>query len=555
MAPTPLSMLYLSNRNHNRDKADGINGKDRYFGMAKKSDGKSIKGDIFRDLRGWFSAQAITMRKDVSMRRFPPFPIALLVIVGLAVSAAAATTAPALDYQIGLENLRDTRLHITLTITGFPDKELVLLGVPSYMDNPVAKPHQQTVRELRARDIKGAALDVKSVKLGDGRKAYRISPAPGTVVIDYDLSIKFKQSDQTKAYPVQIPFMDHERAWLAGNYIFCHPQLAPDTPTALHSPVSISVAFDLPPDVPLHGLPVDGIELGNLYELLSLQFGLGSFVSEELGMNEPSVRILYKSNEEFDESERRALRQWTTVIIKTLTDFFGGAPFPEQNFYYFRNDGTGGLEGAYTCQAYIRHNVRLDDPSDRGLRAFLEVTLHECFHTWNPVALFAVGDPWFKEGITCYYGNVLSLRLGHIELQDYKTKWKRYESMLESNPLLGEVALTDPRIWHKEYDGEDWRQLTYSRGQAVALLLDVMIRERSENRHSLDDVLRALYRDFARGHFTHAELLRTIASSTSIDVGPFFAEYVSGTRAATYAEVEQALEAADRLGVFSAELP
>ena len=42
-----------------------------------------------------------------------------------------------------------------------------------------------------------------------------------------------------------------------------------------------------------------------------------------------------------------------------------------------------------------------------------------------------------------------------------------------------------------------------------------------------------------------------VNASTGVEVGPFFAEYVDGTRAATGSEIAEALAAADRLGVFA----
>lgn len=92
--------------------------------------------------------------------------------------------------------------------------------------------------------------------------------------------------------------------------------------------------------------------------------------------------------------------------------------------------------------------------------------------------------------------------------------------------------------------------LTYSRGHAVALLLDVLIRDRTGNRHSLDDVMRTLFRDYRHGAFTHDELLKSITSATGVDAGPFFEEYVSGIRAPTFEEVERAFESAKRFGIF-----
>jgi predicted metalloprotease with PDZ domain len=455
-----------------------------------------------------------------------------------------------LDYTVALSRLRSKRFHVTLTIRGLETDEVIIHGVPAYMDNPLAEPRRRAVRRLVARDEAGNDLRISSEKGSYGQRTYRVSPAAGTVIVEYDLNVDFKDSRQTKSYAVKIPFMDRRRAWLYGNYLFCYPILDPDAPSAMRSPADIHLDFELPDDVPLHGLPKGSIHLSNLHELLSLQFGLGCYWTEQIEMAGGRVQLIYESENAFDVGEREALRERTARIVSRLIEFFGGTPFPEQNFYYFRKDGIGGLEGAYTCQAYVRPGVDVSNLDDRNARAFMVVALHEYFHTWNPIGMFALDDPWFKEGVTSYYGNVLSINLAHLKLDDYVAEWASYPDVLKSDSLMSQIQLTDSRIWHKEYDGEDWRMLTYARGHAVALLLDVLIRDRTENRYSLDDVMRALCRDYLHGAFTHNELLKSITSATGVDAGPFFEEYVSGIRAPTFEEVERAFGSAKRFGVF-----
>ncbi len=474
---------------------------------------------------------------------------AIFLVISLAFWSEAFAE-PSLDYTVALSKLDSKQLHVTLTIRGLEGDELIIHGVPAYMDNPLARPRRRAVRRLIARDEAGNDLRISSKKGSYGQRTYRVSPAAGTVVVDYDLNIDFKNSRQTKAYAVKIPFMDRRRAWLYGNYVFCYPVLDPDVPSAMRIPANIHLDFELPDDIPLYGLPQGPIHLSNLHELLPLQFGLGRYWTEQIATAGRKVQLIYESENAFDDSEREALRKRTARIVSRLIEFFGDAPFPEQNFYYFRKDGIGGLEGAYTCQAYVRPGVDVSDLEDRSARAFMVVALHEYFHTWNPIGMFALDDPWFKEGVTSYYGNVLSINLAHLELDDYVAEWASYPDVLESDSLLSQIQLTDPRIWHKEYDGEDWRMLTYSRGHAVALLLDVLIRDRTGNRHSLDDVMRTLFRDYRHGAFTHDELLKSITSATGVDAGPFFEEYVSGIRAPTFEEVERAFESAKRFGIF-----
>src|SRR5262249_38290930 len=78
----------------------------------------------------------------------------------------------------------------------------------------------------------------------------------------------------------------------------------------------------------------------------------------------------------------------------------------------------------------------------------------------------------------------------------------------------------------------------YNKGALLGFLLDLGIRQASDNRHSLDDLMHHLNDDFAhRGRFfTQADLRRLVAElAPPADwVEAFFRDYVSGTRELDY---------------------
>ena len=126
-----------------------------------------------------------------------------------------------------------------------------------------------------------------------------------------------------------------------------------------------------------------------------------------------------------------------------------------------------------------------------------------------------------------------------------------YEEMVFGSVELESVALSDPRIWYEEYTSESWRRLTYDRGHAVALFLDVYLRSETGNQSSLDDVLRVLYRDTAHLGFSRGELLAAIETATGIEAEEFFARYVDSTEIPESEEVDRALRKAIKFGVYA----
>jgi predicted metalloprotease with PDZ domain len=82
-------------------------------------------------------------------------------------------------------------------------------------------------------------------------------------------------------------------------------------------------------------------------------------------------------------------------------------------------------------------------------------------------------------------------------------------------------------------------QLYYPKGSLTGLLLDISIRDATNNAHSLDDVMRALYtRDYKAGKgFTTADLLSLLKEVGMPDAEGFYRRYINGREPLPYAEV------------------
>jgi predicted metalloprotease with PDZ domain len=454
---------------------------------------------------------------------------------------------PTLEYTVRVDDLASRRLHVTLRTSGITGDSLLLHGVPVYMDNPTAAAVDSAVRDLRATNKSGKRLRVAPVATDDGHPAWWITGGRDPV-ISYTLQVDFKDSAQTKRYSILIPYVSPERGWLYGNTTFCFPQLASDVRTTASREARITVVFEHP-DVPLVAL-ADTTDLHNVYQLMSLQFGLGRFVTEAGTANGVDFEIVYRDSSEFSPRERALLFERTREMMEFETQYFGGAPFERLAFLYFRNASGGGLEGSNACQIYAADGLDLTDFTNPKTRRFYAIAVHELFHTWNPVYVTATEDPWIKEGVSCYGDRILAARLGYQTPEDIAESWNKYYEQFDSNATMRSVALTDPQLWAREYDGEEWRLITYERGMVTALLLDVHIREATDNAKSLDDVLAGLYARHVHRGYDHAQLIETTEAVTGVDVSDFFARYVDAASAPSREEVSTAFARAVELGVF-----
>jgi predicted metalloprotease with PDZ domain len=128
---------------------------------------------------------------------------------------------------------------------------------------------------------------------------------------------------------------------------------------------------------------------------------------------------------------------------------------------------------------------------------------HEMFHSWNVKRLRpadmvpyryddAQPTPWLweSEGVTDYYGALAIVRSG---IGDSTAFFASMAGAMTSTIAGGRTAVTDAslRPWINPTDGS--AGLYYPKGSVAGFTLDILIRDASDNAHSLDDVLRTLY--------------------------------------------------------------
>ncbi len=233
---------------------------------------------------------------------------------------------------------------------------------------------------------------------------------------------------------------------------------------------------------------------------------------------------------------------------------FGELPAIERYVFLITavGDGYGGLEHrASTSLLCSRDDLprQGEDGINDNYRSFLGLCSHEYFHTWNikriKPTVFSPYDLvresytrqlWAFEGITSYYDDLALLRSGLISLDSYlellgqtaTRVWRGQGRFMQS------VADSSFDAWTKFYKQDENAPNAivsyYAKGALLALALDMLLRQHSDNRISLDDLMRLLWREYGKPGkgLKEGEIESLAAGLVEHDLSDFFQRYLYG---------------------------
>ncbi|HEV7705881.1 MAG TPA: hypothetical protein VGO46_16405, partial [Gemmatimonadaceae bacterium] len=169
-----------------------------------------------------------------------------------------------------------------------------------------------------------------------------------------------------------------------------------------------------------------------------------------------------------------------------------------------------------------------------GSPVLTSVYAHEIFHAWNVKRLrpadmwpyeYAHEQPtswlWVSEGVTDYYADVALVRSG---VTDSATFFATTAGKIAEIKALPSFGLDDASLsaWIHPTDGT--ADAYYPKGSLAGLMLDILIRDASDDKQSLDDVMRGLYRDAYKAGkgFTGEQWWKAVESAAG---GKSFADF------------------------------
>ena len=289
---------------------------------------------------------------------------------------------------------------------------------------------------------------------------------------------------------------------------------------------SVRVTFDLPPAsgwkvaTQLHTTSDPSTFTGgNLAYLIDSPAEASRFALRTFAVGRETFRLALHHDGTDREADR--LIQDIQQLVSEEAAVFGEFPAYEGSGYTFLADL---LPSAASDGMEHRNSTVITSPAAlrvAGERvSVLAAVSHEFFHGWNverirprslePFNLEDVnmsGELWLAEGFTNYYGALLLHRAGLAKLTDTAAGWgstldtvirspaRKYRSAEDMSRL---APVVDKSFVFDEPDLEGTYISYYVWGEAIALGLDLTLRERSAGTITLDDYMRAMWTRYGK---------------------------------------------------------
>lgn len=240
-----------------------------------------------------------------------------------------------------------------------------------------------------------------------------------------------------------------------------------------------------------------------------------------------------------------AINKMLLQIARAETHIMGGAPNQLYEFLLEVNGRGGGLEHLNAC--------RLPFWPGASVEMYAPFVAHEFFHQWNvkrirPSALgpFDYIHPprtrnlWFAEGVTDYYAYVAVRRAGLSTESRFLAHWQRAIAGIQHNPARLTVTADQAswRVWESGTSQGDGGLSYYDKGALIGLCLDLKIRHVTNNRRSLDDVMKSLYKQCAPPNPGYGEddIRATVNKIAGQDLTEFYNLLARSTQEMPFAE-------------------
>lgn len=455
------------------------------------------------------------------------FLLSVSIIVFSASYSFAQKKNSQIQFTIYMENPSTHYFHVEVNCSGFATDSI-------YFKLPVWAPGYYWIMNYPKNVISFKAIDESGKQLAcektDKNEWRVIKKKNATVNISYDVYANVQS--------VADPFLDDSHAYISTGGVLIYPkgQLKHDsyiTIKPFSKWASVSTGLEPVKDQPFTYYAND------FDELFDCPFYIGNQKILSFEVKGITHEVAFENPANFETGK---LLSDLKKMVEAASGVIGDIPYNHYTFLIM-GDGRGGLEHRNSTAVFSSNNFYgQSDPE--SYKRWLGFLTHEYFHLYNiksirPIALGPFDYDkenlthmlWVSEGFTVYYEYIILNRAGLMSKEDaYKViqgNIKSYENV--PGHLFQSATEASYDTWIQFFARGDNASNTmisyYDKGSALGALLDIAIRHETNNKKSLDDVMRTLYNVYykqkKRG-FTDEEFRKVCEVTAGKDLSEIF---------------------------------
>jgi len=238
-----------------------------------------------------------------------------------------------------------------------------------------------------------------------------------------------------------------------------------------------------------------------------------------------------------------------TKLVEANKELWGSLPYQRYVFMLHVSPRHGG--GTEHINSTAMGTRPWGFTNTNSYNGFLGLVSHEYFHTWNVKQIRPKGispydwtkenytkELWVSEGTTSYYTSRMMMRAGLSTPARYVDQLPGQIQGDRQKPGNKLQSATESsfdawiKYWKQNEQAFNAETDYYDRGSDISLFLDLEIRNRSDNKASLDNVMKAMYERFPWNGtgFTVDDFRKVCDEFAGSSLKQFFDEHVYGTK-------------------------
>jgi predicted metalloprotease with PDZ domain len=450
----------------------------------------------------------------------------LVWLVGLAPALLGTQPAtPTLAYAVHVDPADTTGFTVTLHVGHAPDAfQLAMAAHPEYDDRS-----WRDVRDLTAESPAGQAR-ISEVE----GPLWTVTGSGGDVTIRYRMALPAQTSRQRAAYR---PFVSPTGALVGGIHSFMYLVGATRLPARVT--VEVPEGWRIATGLGATGNP-RVFSAPSARVLMDSPILVGNLREWDFAVNHVPHRVFYWPAPDAAPFDSGRFVSGIRAIVQQTIALFGSAPYRDYTFL-LQDDAYGSLEHADSVTIGVPSADLAQNPSE-----YFEEIAHEFFHAWNMMRLRPrewgdvsyrsppkAAELWWSEGATMYYADLLCRRAG-LPTGDSTRVAHLARLIGEYDSTSGNRLLSPERVSRAAY-GPQGTQLgdntasTHLQGELITAALDLLIRDATHDRRSIDDVMRAIVTDHSGpGGFSTDDVEHEAERACGCSLADFFARHVHG---------------------------